>query len=137
MARDACAALVLHGAACVDEGDAAAFADLFPVDGVLVRPNGAPLVGRTAIRDAYALRSADRLTRHVVTNQRVILDSTDRARVQSLVTLWGGSAVDTAGPQGRPTTSAQVLGEFDDLLSLTPDGWRIARREARFLFHTT
>ena len=58
----ACQEVVLRAAACVDGGDAAALAALFTEDAVLVRPGAEPLVGRTAIRDTYAQRPAERIT---------------------------------------------------------------------------
>ena len=36
--------------------------------------------------------------------------------------------------KGRPADAAQQLGEFVDELRLTPEGWRLAKRQARFLF---
>jgi hypothetical protein len=36
--------------------------------------------------------------------------------------------------KGRPADAAQQLGEFVDELRLTPEGWRLAQRQARFLF---
>lgn len=136
LAREACRDLVLRTVACVDAGDATGFADLFVSDGVLVRPNAPPLLGRAAIRDTYSKRPADRMTRHLVTNVLVDLQTPAQARVLSHVTLWAGCTNDAPGPQGRPAQGPQVVGEFEDLLSLTPEGWRIARREARFVLHT-
>jgi len=135
--RQACSELVLRAVACVDGNDAARLARLFAEDAVLVRPNGAALHGREAIRDAYAQRPADRITRHLVTNTVVEVESPTRARALSYVLLWTGSATDAAGPNGRPAQPRQVVGEFDDRFSFTPDaGWLIQRREARFVLHS-
>jgi hypothetical protein len=51
------------------------------------------------------------------------------------VLLWSGLRSDPPSPKGRPADAAQQLGEFIDVLRHTPQGWRIARREARFMFH--
>ena len=133
--KQACRELVLRAAAHADANEPCALAALFAEDGVLVRPGAEPLVGRDAIRQSYAQRSAERITRHLVTNIVVDIESETEARAASLVLLWSGSTHDTPGPQGRPA-QRQVVGEFADRLSLTPEGWRIARREARFVLHS-
>ncbi|UUX94517.1 nuclear transport factor 2 family protein [Aquabacterium sp. J223] len=134
LAEDACRRLVLDAAAAVDGGRPEAFAALFCEDGVLQRPGGQPLVGRAAIAAAYASRAPDRMTCHIVTNSRVELLGDGEARVASSVLLWTGSRADAEGAQGRPAT-AQVLGEFDDRLRLTAEGWRFAHRSARFVLY--
>jgi uncharacterized protein (TIGR02246 family) len=131
----ACRRLVLHAARCADAGDAAGLAALFAADGVLVRPNAQPLQGREAIQAAYAQRSADRITRHLVTNTLVEAQSARRARALSYVLLWTGSAGDPVGPHGRPAHGRHMVGEFDDEFSLEPEGWRIRRRDARFVLY--
>lgn len=138
LAEAACRRLVLEAAQAVDHGQPADFAALFAEDGVLMRPNGQALEGRAAIEAAYAARPAGRITRHLVTATLVSFVSATQAHGLSPVVLWSGSGDDPAGPQGRPARGPQVLGEFDDLFVLTQsEGWRIARREARFTLHTT
>ncbi|MBT0962930.1 nuclear transport factor 2 family protein [Denitromonas iodatirespirans] len=134
---DACRTLVLRAAARADGGDAEGLAALFAEDGMLVRPDGIRLQGREAIRAAYAARPAERLTRHVVSNTLVEIVSPTEAQACSYVLLWSGSLADPAGPRGRPAHGLPVLGEFDDRFALTPDGWRILHREARFVLHAS
>ena len=131
----ACNRLVLLAAEHADQHRAAEFAALFAPDAVLRRPNAEPLCGREAIRAVYAQRPASRITRHLVTNIRVEVQSAEEARATSLVLLWAGSTDDEPGPRGRPAHAAPVLGEFDDRFALTPEGWRIVSREASFLLH--
>ena len=133
VAQQACRDLVVRAAACIDMQDYEAFAALFLPDGELQRPGDSPLHGRAAILAAYRARPADRITRHVVTNTRVDLESESVARVSSLVLLWSGSRSSAAGPYGRPAQPRRVLGEFDDRLVQVDEGWRIARRIARFV----
>lgn len=133
MAQQACRDLVVQAAACIDAQDYEAFAALFLPDGELQRPGDSPLHGRAAILAAYRARPADRITRHVVTNTRVDLESESLARVSSLVLLWSGSLTSPAGPFGRPAQPRRVLGEFDDRLVQVSEGWHIARRIARFV----
>jgi hypothetical protein len=62
--------------------------------------------------------------------------SMDNATAVSQVLLWTASAEDPAGPFGRPARHRQIAGTFVDRFLRTDDGWRIARRDARFdIFH--
>lgn len=132
----ACRDVVIRAAACVDANDAATFARLFTDDGVLVRPAGKPLIGRDAIRQAYEQRSADRITRHLVTNMLVDVNLPDQASVRSYVLLWSGSAGDEDGESGRPAKSRQLVGEFKDHFVRDNEGaWLIRHRQARFVLY--
>lgn len=133
--EDACRQLVLRAAAAADAHDADGLALLFAPDGVLQRPGGEPLNGREAIRAAYAARPRSRITRHLVTNTRVSVESAARARAHSLVLLWSGSTDDADGPQGRPARGPALVGEFDDTLVLHEGAWCFEYRVARFLLH--
>lgn len=136
LVEHACRDVVLRAAACVDGNDAAALAGLFAEDAVLVRPNAPPLQGRAAIRRAYEDRPKDRVTRHLVTNTRIDIETPTRARAQSYVLLWTGSAADAGGSSGRPAHARQCVGEFDDRLTRAADGrWMIERRDARFTLY--
>ncbi|MFC7409850.1 nuclear transport factor 2 family protein [Hydrogenophaga atypica] len=133
LAEQACRDLVLAAADAVDGRDFLAFADLFEVRGVLVRPDGTELVGRPAIVAAYAARDPERLTRHLVSNLRVRLDlALGTALATCTVLLWSGRHSDAATQRGRPADPQQQVGEFRDLLVKTSEGWRIRRREAGF-----
>jgi uncharacterized protein (TIGR02246 family) len=132
----ACQEVVLRAAACVDAGDATALAALFTEDAVLVRPGAEPLVGRTAIHATYAQRPAERITRHLVSNMLVDIESPKQARVRSCVLLWTGSKSDAEGPNGRVAHARQLVGEFDDQLQQDAQGaWLIRHRDARFVLH--
>ena len=130
-----CRRLVARAAVLSDAGDHAAFADLFCTDGVLVRPDGSALNGPAAILTAYQSRPAHRVTRHVISGTLFSEVSATNCRAISLVTLWACDNRVPAGPLGRPLSQPLVLGEFDDWLRFGKQGWRIARREARFLIH--
>lgn len=133
VAEAACRDLVLAAADAVDGRDFLAFADLFEMRGVLVRPDGTELVGRPAIVAAYAARDPERLTRHLVSNQRVRVDlAAGTAQAACTVLLWSGRHSDASTPRGRPADALQQVGEIRDLLAKTPEGWRIRRREAWF-----
>ena len=127
-------AVVLASARLVDAQDWRGFADLFDSEGELTRPDGSLMKGREAVFQAYAARDPERLTQHVLTNHEVEIVSEQQARSRCLVLLWSGKRSDALSPKGRPADAAQQLGEFVDSLVRTPQGWRIARREASFMF---
>lgn len=132
----ACQERVFRAAACADANDAAALAECFAEDAVLLRPNAEPLEGRAAIRAAYQQRPVDRMTRHLVTNLLVEVESPERARARSYVLLWAGSTGDAPTPSGRPAQARQMVGEFEDRFVRTAEGrWLIERREARFTLY--
>lgn len=133
LAEQACRDLVVQAAAFTDAQSHEDFAALFTEDGVLIRPGPEHIQGQAAIIESYRSRPAGRMTRHLISNILVKLESDTAAHSTSCVLLWSGLASDAAGPFGRPAQARQVVGEFDDILSLTPQGWRIRRREARFL----
>ncbi len=134
LAEQACRDLVARAVQCTDSHRHEDFAACFAADAVLTRPGGEPLAGREAILASYRTRPADRITRHLVTSTVVTLESATHARGLSCVLLWSGEAADAQGPSGRPARR-QVMGEFDDVFTLTAEGWRIARRDARFLLY--
>lgn len=134
LAKQACHDLVMRFAACNDHRDPKGLGALFAEQGVLVRPGGDTLVGPAAIAEAYAARPADRITRHLVGNVLIDVISPMQARGSSMVLLWSASAQDGPGPFGRAVHGRQVMGEFEDTFVRTAQGWRIARREARFTF---
>lgn len=133
--ENACRNLVLRAAALADGGYACELAALFTPDAVLARPSGEVLEGRKAIEASYAQRPADRITRHLVTNILVDVESEMQARALSYVLLWTGSAQTEAGRWGRAAQSPLVVGEFEDRFTRTQEGWRIVQREARFVLH--
>ncbi len=136
LAQQACRDLVLAAAEAVDGRHFTALAALFDTEGVLVRPDGVELRGRDAIVAAYTSRDPDRLTRHLVSNQRVTVDlAAGTARAICAVLLWSGRHSDTAALRGRPADPVQQVGEIHDLLAKTPEGWRIRRREAWFTLY--
>mgnify|MGYP003352854520 CR=1 FL=1 len=134
MAEAECRSVVVRAAEAVDAGDAAGFAALFDVQGVLVRPDGSVLQGRAAIQAAYAARDPDRLTQHLIANQLVSVDlEAGMASVRSKVLLWTGKHSTPSTPQGREADAQTQVGEFLDTLVRTDDGWRLRGREARFI----
>ncbi|HEY6133502.1 MAG TPA: nuclear transport factor 2 family protein [Rubrivivax sp.] len=137
LAESACRDTVLAAADAVDRQDHAAFVALFTADGTLVRPDGTLLQGREAIQAAYAARGVERLTRHLVCNHVVQVRTAGTATSRCTILLWSGRRSDPETPKGRPADAVQQVGEIVDQLVLTPEGWRIQRRDARFTFHAS
>jgi 3-phenylpropionate/cinnamic acid dioxygenase small subunit len=133
LAQQACRDLVIQAATLTDAQDHEGFAALFTEDGVLIRPAAQPLQGRAAIVTSYRTRPPGRITRHLISNTRVTLESDTQAQASSYVLLWNGLESDAVGPFGRPAQARQLIGEFDDRFVLTPDGWRIYRRVTSFV----
>lgn len=132
LAEKACRDLVLAAARAVDAQDYRALAALFAPDGELVRPGGEPLRGPQAVFDSYAAKDPHRLTQHLVTNHEVQVTSATTARSCCRVILWASRRDEALTPRGRRADEAQQIGEIDDEFVRTPEGWRIARRSARF-----
>jgi ketosteroid isomerase-like protein len=131
-----CKDLAARTAYFSDLQDYEAFVDLFTPDAQLVRPGGQPLVGREQILQSYRSKSADRLTRHFVT-QSVVYDITaDSANMTSYVLLWSSSRQVQVEAFGRKADTRQVAGEFIDRVVRTPEGWKIAERAAAFHMYT-
>lgn len=134
LAEQACRDLVLQTAARTDAGDPDGFAALFTTDAVLVRPNGQTLQGQEAIAAAYRNRPAGRLTRHLICGTCITRSETEGIEAVTQVLLWVGDAGSEAGTYGR-LVQQQVLGAFEDGFVCTPQGWRIAKRNASFTLH--
>jgi hypothetical protein len=133
LAEQACRDLVILAAVLVDVQAFEGYAALFTRDGVLLRPGLQAIQGYAAILDSYRSKPAGRITRHLLSNTLVVLESDSQARATSNVLLWSGRMPDPAGPFGRPLRGQQVVGEFEDRFFLTSEGWRFQRREARFV----
>ena len=116
----ACERLVLDFAYYSDHREYESLGALFTEQGIMTRPSGARLDGRSAIVAAYQATPANRVTRHICTNIRITVESADRARGFTYAVVYSNS--------GTPR-----VGEFEDDFVRTPEGWRIAARIARFV----
>lgn len=133
-----CRDLVVLAAHLQDSRDLAGFAACFASHGRLLRPTGEVLIGPAAIEAAYRARDPQRITQHLVMNQRVEAMPADargalQARVHSKVLLWSSHDSQELTPKGRRADALQQIGEFDDVLAWEDGGWRIVQRQASFL----
>jgi ketosteroid isomerase-like protein len=133
LAEQACERLVLESAAHNDGRDWAALAELYTPDARLVRPSGHAVDGRDAIQANYQQGPADRRTRHVCTNIRVVIDGEDAASATTLVLIYSWTAPGAGEGNELPIVGSPTLGEFVDTFERGEDGWRISTRTARLL----
>jgi 3-phenylpropionate/cinnamic acid dioxygenase small subunit len=134
MARAAIAELITRYAALNDAGEWEALAALYTEDGRMSRPTVPEelISGRVAILDAFRSRPG-RVSRHIVANVRVKLESDARARATSQILLFTGRAADDGGPP-LLASAAPLIGSYDDTLVKTAAGWRFHERRGRLDF---
>lgn len=118
-----CARLINLYALLNDEMRWEEVAALYAPDGVMARPTApdAPIVGREAIRAAFNARPS-RITRHICANIVIDVESPSFARGRSAMLLFTNA-------EGPP-----LVGEFNDRLVLTPEGWRFAERRGHLTY---
>ena len=100
----------------IDHADDERWAALFTEEGTFDMGRD-PVVGREGLRKFAA--SMPPGMRHVVANEVIDVDGDD-AQVRAYVMLYGGSP-----------PSLAMMGEYEDTLRRTADGWRFARRVFR------
>jgi hypothetical protein len=129
---DQCKALVVEAARCVDAGQYAALSELFTLDAVLIRPNGAELRGRDAIRKSYEAGHTELVKRHLVTQSVCLSQSPTTVKLLTTVILWKELTAPPDGHTGLPRAE-QILGEFEDEFATGGEACLIRHRVARFL----
>jgi hypothetical protein len=132
-----CERLVLDFAFFSDQKENEALAELFTQDGTMTRPSGETLAGRAAILKEYQSRPAARITRHLCTNVRIVVESENRAHGLTYALVYSALAIEPPLQHfGVKVEPRQLIGEFEDEFVRTDDGWKIASRRARFVMHT-
>ncbi len=129
----ACTRLILDLARFTDDGNYDAALALFCDDATMDR-DGEVFSGITALRQAYAQRPANRITRHVVSNIVVQRDGAAQALATSYVTVYRHSVDPNHAEPPYRIPGADVLGQYQDRLVLAPAGWRLASRTTRTVF---
>ena len=133
-AKAAIAELITRYAALSDAGDWDSLTQLYTEDGRVSRPISPDdfICGRAAILAAFRARPR-RVSRHVVANILVTLESAAHAQASSQILLFTGSAAEDGGlpvPSGAPP----VLGTYADVLVKTAAGWRFTERRGSLDF---
>ena len=131
--EQACHRLVLEFAKYNDDLDHAALASLFTEDCVFARPLDPqyPYYGREAVHAIFRDR-APRLTRHVMTNILITVDSEDEAHGNSYVTMVSSPNADRSAPREG---EGIFFGSFDDVFVRTAAGWKIKSRHGNVALH--
>ena len=128
-AERACERLVYEYARFVDGGEASRIADLFTHDGVWTGANGGSMEGQDAIRAAFTGRQAltRRLSRHVMTNVLVDVNSEDNASGIAYLINYrhddpDGGVAEKPGPARHP----KFVGDYHLQFRRVEGQWRIA-----------
>lgn len=129
----ACARVILDLARFTDSGHYADALALFCDDATMDR-DGEIFSGIAALRQAYAQRPANRITRHVVSNIVVQLDGPAQACATSYVTVYRHFVDRDHAEPPYQMPGADVLGQYQDRLVRSPAGWRLAARTTRTVF---
>jgi len=116
----ACERLVVDFAYFGDLWEYESLGALFTENGTMTRPSRSVLSGREAIVSSYMATPAERVTRHICTNIRIMVESAHQAR--------GLTSAIVYSKNGNPR-----VGEFKDEFMRTAEGWRIISRTARFV----
>jgi hypothetical protein len=121
-----CTALMHEYAYRFDHGAGVAVADLFVEDGEWSAP-AVTCRGRAELVAFFRLRDemAERVTRHVVTNINVEVQSADHATARSVAIEYRG----TRGTNGLvPDTLPAIVSDYQDEFVRVDGAWRFRRR---------
>jgi ketosteroid isomerase-like protein len=129
-ARVAIESLIAEFAYLIDHNQTEKVADLFTEDGWYGREGGARSTGRDAIRKSYAGRAArgERTARHIFTNLRLTVTSTDEAEGVCILLLFAAD--------GAPPLPAEpmLVQDYKDRYRKVDGRWLFASRETKALF---
>jgi len=125
--REACERLALDYSFFADSQRMDEWSNLFADDGELVL-FGQTLRGPAAILAAVgAGRGASALSVHAISNQRIDIESEDRASATVYITAFTGERKD-GGPVAMSKVAPAMVGIYHDAYRRTPKGWKFARR---------
>lgn len=126
LAERACERLIVEFVHRLDLGDPSSVADLFTDDGVWEWPYGQRrIAGRDALRAYFGSRPSDRLSRRLMTNILVTIDSATTATGTSYLTTYRVDGyVDGMLPPQLPTN----VGHYEDMFRKVDGRWLLAAR---------
>jgi SnoaL-like domain len=132
-----CLEVTLRASMLMDANAADELAAQFTPDMEFVSPGTYPNVslhGRDALRAFIAGRSPNHVSRHVCTNAIADHVADGQVRVKSYFSHYSGERP-VGSTAALPMAGAlRSVGEYEDTLRRTDEGWRIARRVGRFIF---
>jgi uncharacterized protein (TIGR02246 family) len=120
---EACTNLIHDYAYSRDHDDPDGYANVFAKNGVFLF-RGQRFEGRAAIRKRM-LDSSGQTTRHVMSNVQVTVETPEKARVVSYVTV----TIATAAELPIQASGTTALGEYHDICAKTTEGWKIQKRQ--------
>jgi SnoaL-like domain len=133
----ACQRLILEFSNAVDSRQYDNLREVFASNARFARPTDPDnfIEGVENIINAFKSRPATKVIQHLVTNMLVTSESSERAIGQCSILLFtADEAAEQVVGKGRKA-SAQLIGRYDDVYVLTPDGWRIAERRGCVTFN--
>lgn len=116
-------AIGLHTQA-MDAGRTDDVVALYTEDGVLELPGSDPIIGHTALRQAFAGWEPDKPQLHIVTNTVITSSADGEARATSDVAYV---------QRGDAGWSVLVVGHYDDTFALTDGTWRFRKRVTEYV----
>ncbi|MER7964923.1 nuclear transport factor 2 family protein [Streptomyces ardesiacus] len=126
LAERACERLIVDLVRRLDLGDPGTAADLFTADGVWQWPHGDRRVeGREALRTYFGSRPADRLSRRVMSNVLVTVDSATTATATSYLATY---RVDGYADGLVPPRPPANVGHYEDAFRKVDGEWLFAAR---------
>lgn len=126
LAERACERIIVGFIHRLDLGDPSSVAELFTPDGVWHWPFGNRRIeGREALRAYFASRPADRLSRRLMTNILVTVESEATARAVSYLTTYRVDGY--SGGMTEPRLPANV-GHYEDIFQKIDGAWFLASR---------
>jgi hypothetical protein len=128
----ACEQLSIAYARSIDFRDYDLVPDLFAEDGIL--DAGGELIGRAAIRAAFARRPDELRSRHVLTNHFIDVLDERNARGIAYLTLYRHHGAESLEGAPVPRVQPAAVGHYEDRFLRTAEGWRFARRKLHLAF---
>jgi hypothetical protein len=134
----ACERLINEFFEAIDLRNEAHLDTLFTEDATYARPITPDTIvsGRDAIRKSFEARPAGRVMRHTCSNVRITVESAERATGVHRVVLYMGADQNPDPQFGYKADARVLIGEFADVVTKTPHGWRFESRRGRVILHT-
>ncbi|MCX4751117.1 nuclear transport factor 2 family protein [Kitasatospora sp. NBC_01287] len=134
LAERACERIIVDFIHRLDLGEPGSVAELFTPDGSWHWPHGDRRIeGREALRAYFASRPADRLSRRLMTNVLVTVESATSARAVSYLTTYRVDGY--VGGMIEPRLPANV-GHYEDTFRTVDGRWYLATRTVFLPFGT-
>jgi ketosteroid isomerase-like protein len=134
----ACAALCVDYCEIVDSKDYQRLRNVFADDATFVSP-AAPdkvIAGADAIISGLSKIPSALATLHFALNVSVRAESPDSASGSCRIMLYTADGNEPETGEGRKAAEKQRMGIYYDRYVRRPEGWRIADRRGKALFHT-